>query len=205
MNLIKLYDAELSGNAYKVRLFLSLLKLEHELAPVDLTAMQSRTPEFLKINPRGQIPVLVDGDVIVWDSQAILVYLARRYGEEWLPLDPESMGAVMQWMALSENELLFGLARARATKLFGRPFNLEECQAYGRAGLDVLEQRLTKHEWLACSRPTIADIACFPYVALCHQGGLSLDAFARVRAWIAHIQTIEGYIGMSGIQGAQTT
>lgn len=203
MNLIKLYDATPSGNAYKARLLLSLLKLEHELAPVDLAAQQSRTPEFMKINPRGQIPVLVDGDVILWDSQAILVYLARRYDEAWLPDEPAAMGEVMQWMAVAENECLFGLARARAVKLFGRPFNLEECQNYGRTGLAVLERQLTNHEWLACARPTIADVACFPYVALCHEGEMSLEDYPHVRAWIARVQTLDGYIGMPGIEDAR--
>lgn len=203
MNLIKLYDATPSGNAYKARLLLSLLKLEHELAPVDLAAQQSRTPEFMKINPRGQIPVLVDGDVILWDSQAILVYLARRYDEAWLPDEPAAMGEVMQWMAVAENECLFGLARARAVKLFGRPFNLEECQNYGRTGLAVLERQLTNHEWLACARPTIADVACFPYVALCHEGEMSLEDYPHVRAWVARVQTLDGYIGMPGIEDAR--
>lgn len=202
MALIKLYDAEVSGNAYKIRLFLSLLDVAHESVPVNLAAQESRTAAFLKLNPRGQIPVMVDGDVVLWDSQAILVYLARRYAEPWLPQSPREMGEVMQWMAFAENEVLFGLARARAARLFGRPWNLDECQAYGRAGLGVLERHLSSHDWLATGRPTIADIACYPYVALAPEGEIPLDEYANVRAWIGRIQALDRYVGMPGIADA---
>ena len=81
--MITLYGGPLSGNAYKVRLLLTLLGLEFEETVVNLQTGENRTESFLALNPRGQIPTLVDGDVTVWDSQAILVYLARRYGEAW--------------------------------------------------------------------------------------------------------------------------
>ena len=197
--MIKLYGMALSGNAYKVRLLLELLGVEYEEIPVNLRTGENRTESFLALNPRGQVPTLVDGEVTVWDSQAILVYLARRYGQEWLPTDPVPMAEVMQWLAVAENELLFGLARARAVVFFGRDFDLASCQAYGRAGLDVLEQRLAGHEWLAAGRPTIADIACMPYAALSHMGEIPLDDFPSVRAWIDRIRALPGFIAMEGI------
>lgn len=197
---MKLYDGALSGNAYKARLFLSLLGLEHELVPVNLPAGDNRTPEYLAKNPRGQIPVLEDDGVVVWDSQAILVYLARRYGgESWLPLEAEPMAKVMQWLAVSENELLFGLARARAVKLFNRPFDLAACQTYGKAGLGVLDGQLRTQEWLACGWPTIADVACFPYVALSPEGEIPLDEYTGVLAWIERVRSLPGFVGMQGI------
>ena len=197
--MITLYGMALSGNAYKVRLLLELLGLRYEEIPVNLRTGENRTESFLALNPRGQIPTLVDGEVTVWDSQAILVYLARRYGQEWLPTDPVPMAEVMQWLAVAENELLFGLARARAVLYFGRDFDLAPAQAYGRAGLEVLEQRLAEHEWLAAGRPTIADIACMPYVALSHMGEVPLDDFPSVRAWIERIRALPGFIAMEGI------
>ena len=109
--MITLYGTPVSGNAYKARLLLSLLGLEFEEIDVNLMSGENRTESFLALNPRGQVPVLVDGEATVWDSQAILAYLARRYGEAWLPADPVAMAEVMQWLAVSENELLFGLAR----------------------------------------------------------------------------------------------
>ncbi|MDE0457795.1 MAG: glutathione S-transferase family protein [Chromatiales bacterium] len=197
--MITLYGMALSGNAYKVRLLLELLGVEYEEVPVNLRNGENRTESFLALNPRGQVPTLVDGEVTVWDSQAILVYLARRYGQEWLPTDPVPMAEVMQWLAVAENELLFGLARARAVVFFGRDFDLASSQAYGRAGLEVLEQRLADHEWLAAGRPTIADIACMPYAALSHMGEIPLDAFPSVRAWIDRIRALPGFIAMEGI------
>ena len=197
--MITLYGTPVSGNAYKARLLLSLLGLEFEEADVNLMTGENRTESFLALNPRGQVPVLVDGEATVWDSQAILVYLARRYGEAWLPADPVPMAEVMQWLAVSENELLFGLARARAALHFGRDFDLPSCQAYGRAGLKVLEQRLTGNDWLAAGRPTIADVACMPYAALSYMGGLPLDDRPAVRAWIGRIRALPGFIAMEGM------
>ena len=198
--MIKLYGSPISGNAYKVRLLLGLLGLEFEETVVDLQTGENRTESFLALNPRGQIPTLVDGEVTVWDSQAILVYLARRYGETWLPVEPAAMAEVMQWLAVAENELLFGLARARAVKFFGRDFDLPSCQAYGRAGLKVLEQRLAEHRWLAAGQPTIADIACMPYAALSHMGGIPLDDYPSVGAWIDRLRALPGFVAMEGIR-----
>lgn len=197
---MKLYEWPLSGNSFKVRLFLSLIGREFEGVAVNTGKGETRTESFLKLNPRGQIPVLIDGEVTVWDSQAILAYLARRYAPEWLPTDPEPLAEVMQWLAVAGNELLFGLARARAVKLFGRPFNLEECQSFGRRGLAVMEAHLGAREWLAAGRPTIADCACYPYVALAPQGEVPLDDYAAVRAWIARLQALPGCADMEGIE-----
>lgn len=197
--MITLYGTPNSGNAYKVRLLLSLLGLEFEETSIDLQTGENRTESFLDLNPRGQVPVLVDGDVTVWDSQAILVYLARRYGEAWLPAEPVPMAEVMQWLAVAENELLFGLARARAVKSFGRDYDLASSQAYGREGLKVLEHRLAEHLWLAAGRATIADIACMPYPALSHMGGIPLDDYPAVRAWIDRVRALPGFVAMAGI------
>lgn len=199
--MIKLYDAALSGNAYKARLFLSLLDLDYEPVPIDLPSQQNRSDEFLTLNPRGQIPVLVDDDTVIWDSQAILVYLARKYAaEHWLPIDAQAMAEVMQWMAVAENEALFGLARARAVKVFARPWNFDECKAYGLQGLALFEKHLTGRDWLATGRPTIADVACYPYVALSRQGELPLDDFAQVLGWMNRVQSMPSYVAMPGIQ-----
>ncbi len=199
---MRVYYSPVSGNAYKAHLFASLLSLEHELVPVDLPSGENRSQAFLALNPRGQIPVLVDGETTVWDSQAVLVYLARRYGEAWLPLEAAPMAEVMQWLAVSENELLFGLARARAVKRFGRPWDLESCQKYGRAGLEVMDAHLADRDWLATQRPTIADVACYPYVALAPEGEVALDPYVNVLAWLGRIQSLPGYVAMQGIESA---
>ena len=197
---MKLYDLELSGNSYRVRLLLSLLGRKHELVTVNLMKGEHREPWFLKLNPRGQVPTLDDDGTVVWDSMAILVYLARKYGgEKWLPLDAKEMAEVMQWLAVMENETLYGLGKARVICKFKFPGNLEDAQLLGRKGLDVLEQRLAAYQWLALDRPTIADIGCFPYVALASEGEIPLDAYPSVRSWIDRIKSLPGFVGMPGI------
>jgi len=197
---MKLYDFELSGNAYKIRLMLALLGVPYERQNVDLFGGENRKPGFLRLNPRGQVPVLTDGDYTVWDSQAILVYLARKYGgETWLPRDPRSLGDVMQWLAVSENEVLYGLGRARVIAKFKLPGDLAAAQKSGREILAVMEQHLATRDWLTGGHPTIADIACYTYAALAPEGGIDLGPFPAVRAWIARVQKLPNYVGMPGI------
>ncbi len=203
---MRLYDFELSGNCYKVRLLLGMLGLDYERVPVDSSKGETQTPAFKALNPRGQIPVLEDGDLRLWDSLAILVYLGRRYGDPhrpegpWLPSDPVGEARVMQWLALSENELLYGLARARSVLRFDRPFDLAACQAEGRAGLEVLEGHLTDRDWLEGEVATIADIACYPYAALADEAGVALGPYPAVRAWLARFAALPGYHGMPGLE-----
>ena len=199
MSTLRLYDLDRSGNCYKVRLLLSMLGLEYERVSVDSTAGETQTPEFKRLNPRGQIPVLVDVETLIWDSMAILVYLARRYGDtRWLPDDALGEARVMQWLAVSENELLYGLARARVTVLFQRPFDLQQCHADARPGLEAMQARLAEHAWLAAERATIADLACYPYVSLAGEGEFSLQPYAAVRAWLERVQGLPGWLPMQG-------
>jgi glutathione S-transferase len=204
---MRLYDFELSGNCYKVRLLLGMLGLDFRRVPVDSSKGETQTPAFKTLNPRGQIPVLEDGEVRLWDSLAILVYLARRYGARdrpggpWLPADPLGEAQVMQWLALSENELLYGLARARSVLLFNRPFDLATCQVEGRAGLGVLEGHLADHDWLVGEAATIADIACYPYVGLADEGGIPLGPYPALRAWLRRFERLPNYQSMPGLAG----
>ncbi len=190
---MKLYDLERSGNCYKIRLMLGLLGLPYERVTVDLDRGDHAQEGFLRLNPRGQIPVLEDEGRIVWDSMAILVYLARKSGDpRWLPLEPDAMAEVMQWLALSENELLYGLATSRAIVKLGRPADLGAAQAMARQGLQVLEQRLGDHDWLAGAGCTIADVACFPYVALMEDGRIPLADYPAIGRWVERIKGLPG-------------
>ena len=197
MSTLTLYDLDLSGNCYKIRLLLSMLGLDYKRITVDTRTGETLTPEFKCLNPRGQIPVLVDAETIIWDSMAILVYLARRHGDpHWLPVETLEEAQVMQWLAISENELLYGLARARAVVKLGRPFDLAQCQREGISGLDVLEQRMGNREWLATEYPTIADIACYPYVSLAEEGDVSLEPYPAVRNWLKRVESLPGWLTM---------
>jgi glutathione S-transferase len=193
---MKLYITPTSGNAWKVRLLLSMLKQNYETIVLDTAKGEHKTPEFRKLNPRGQVPVLVDGKHVFWDSTACLVYLARKYGgEQWLPTDAEGLAEVQQWLALSNNELHYGLQWARGVKIGIRSIgSYDEYATYGRNGLAVLEGRLKSNDWLACGRPTIADLACYCYTAVSPEGGLPHDDFPGVAAWVKRVEALPGWV-----------
>lgn len=198
--MIKLYDLELSGNAYKVRLMLRLLKLEHERVPVDLFKGEHMAPEFLRRNAFHQVPVIDDGGFVLRDSQAILLYLAAKYGKgQWLPADPEGMARVAQWLSTAANELQHGPGKARVIAKLGFPGDLQGAQDVARSTLKVMDAHLADREWLELGRPTIADVACFPYTALAPEGNVPLDPYPNVRAWIARVKALDGFVPMQGI------
>lgn len=197
---MKLHDLELSGNCYKVRLLCSLLGLKLDLAAVDFMGGAHKKSPLIDKNPFGEIPVFEDGSVTLRDSQAILVYLARKYGgEAWLPTDAAGMAEVVSWLMVAENEIARGPNDARLHDKFG--FDLDVAQAREKAKriIGLMEAHLAKRHWLAADRPTIADIACMPYVALSHEGGVSLQPYPRVRAWIDRIKALPGFITMPAL------
>jgi glutathione S-transferase len=200
--MIKLYGHEISGNSYKVRLMLSLLNLDYEWVRVDLMKGEHKSPEYLAMNPFGQVPLLVDGEIKLADAQAILVYLARRYGgESWLPLDALPMAQVIRWLSTTAGEVRQGPENARLYHLFGAgtKINIERATQKSELILTQLDQHLSTHTWLEFARPTIADIAVFPYVALARDGKINLDAYPHVLTWIDRVKQLPGYISMTGI------
>jgi glutathione S-transferase len=193
---MKLYYMRNSGNAYKVRILLSLLNVPYEKVVIDSKNKEHKGPEFRKLNPRGEVPVLVDDGLVLWDSSACLLYVARKYGgEQWLPSDPAQMAQVMQWVALAGNEIQFGLQYARRGVLQGRwtAGTLEQGHAMGRVALDALEGRLKDSDWLALGRPTIADVACFPYIETAPEAKLPLDPYPSVIAWLDRCRALAGW------------
>ena len=200
---MKLYDAPVSGNCYKARLMLALLGLDYESVPVNLAAGEQRSPEYLAVNPLGKIPGLDDGGYVVRDSQAILVYLARRTDSSgrWLPADAAGLGEVMQWLSFSANEMLHGPAFSRAMIKFKREGDLELAQQRARDALAILEGRLADHEWLARDHASVADVACYPYAGLAWEGEVSLDPYPAVRGWLKRVEALSGYVGMEGLGG----
>src|SRR6185436_17305841 len=193
---MKLYYTLNSGNAYKVRILLSLLKVPYEKIAVDTKNKAHKAPDFLKLNPRGEVPVLEDGGTVIWDSAACLAYVARKHGgDAWLPADAAGMAQVMQWVALAGNEIQFGLQYARRGVGQGRwtAGTLEQGQALGRIALNALEGRLKSNEWLALGRPTIADVACFPYTETAPDAKLPLEPYPGVVAWLARCKALPGW------------
>ena len=196
---MKLYLTDVSGNSYKVRVLASILGVEYEKVYVDVHAREHKSPAFTKLNPRGQVPVMEIEGRVFWDSTAHLVYLARKFGgERWLPTEPLDMAEVMQWMALAQNEIYFGLQWARGVKLYNRrPQSLADYQADGRKALEMLEGRLRDHDWLALDRTTVADIACYPYVKRAPEGEVALEPYPAVGRWLARCEGLPGWLPLA--------
>jgi glutathione S-transferase len=200
MTALKLHDLELSGNCYKIRLFCSLLGLDLDMTPVNFLGGAHKKTPLIDKNPFGEIPVFEDGNVVLRDSQAILVYLARKYGgESWLPTDAVGMAEVVSWLMVAENEVARGPNDARLHDKFGYKLDVEKAREKAKHIIGLMEKHLAKRDWLALGRPTIADIACMPYVALSHEGGVSLQPYPRVRAWIDRIKAAPGFITMPAL------
>jgi glutathione S-transferase len=201
---IQLYGRETSGNTYKARLLMAFLDVAYEQIDVRLGpgGRNQVDASYRSLNPRGQVPTLVDGDTALWGSTAILVYLAARYDPSgrWLPRhDPVALGRSMQWLELAQNEISTGLFRARAIARFGYGGDIEEAQRDGTEALRVLEQRLSSNAWLVGDdAPTIADVACFPYVALSPEGGFDLTSYPAISSWIARVSALPRYVPAPG-------
>ncbi len=191
---MKLYHHPLSGNAHRARLFLSLLGLPHELVEVDLMAGAHKRPEFLTLNPFGQVPVLEDDGIVIPDSVAILVYLAKKQGGGWLPEDAQGAAAVQRWLSVSTGDLSFGPAAARLITLLGARLNPDEVITRSHTLLARLEAHLDGRDWLVGTRPTIADIALYPYLYGAPEGNVDLAAYPRVRAFLARIEGLPGFV-----------
>lgn len=201
-----LYDRLASGNSYKARLLFSFLNIPYEQINVQLDGGRNKIDDaYLALNPRGQIPTLVCGQVVLWGSTAILVYLASQFdpAKTWLPEQPVAMGRVMQWLELAQNEVASGLFRARAIRRFGYSGNLEQAAHDGTKALEVLNETLKDRDWLAAAHPTIADIACFPYAALAPEGGFDLAGYRCICEWIDRIRRLPRFVAMPGIAGPE--
>jgi glutathione S-transferase len=193
----KLYRFALSGHSHRAQLFLALLQLDVDLVDVNLPGKEHKEPHFLEKNPFGQVPVLVDEDVVVADSNAILTYLAARYGgSRWLPEDPFQLSQIVRWFAVTSGPVTQSLALGRAHFLFKAPADLASVHAKGRELLGLYERELAKKPFLIGSEPSLADIANYTYVAHCPEGGFSLEPFSGVRAWLERIEALPGFIGM---------
>lgn len=195
---IRLYHFPLSGHAHRVQLFLSLLGLPVEIQPVNLLKGEHKSPEFLAMNPFGQVPVIQDGDVTLADSNAILTYLALRYDDaaQWLPRDPVKAALVQRWLSVAAGPLAFGPGNARIAVLFKRPRD-ERAFELSANLLKVMDGVLAQQRFLVPGdAPTLADIALYTYTAHAPEGGVSLQAYAQVRRWLAEIEALPGFVGM---------
>lgn len=196
--MIQLYRMALSGHCHRVQLFLSLLGLPHELVEVDLAKGEHKTPEYLAMNPFGQVPVLRDGDITLGDSNAILVYLEGKYAPgRWLPRDPPGAARVQRWFSVAAGPVAFGPAAARVVTLFGRNDDCAPMVMRANQLLKVMDGELAKQPWLAGRAPTLADVANYSYIAHAPEGNVSLEPYPNVRAWLARVEALPGFVPMA--------
>lgn len=204
---IKLYNFPKSGHAHRIELMLSLLNLPTELVFVDLAKGEHKQPAFLALNPFGQVPVIDDNGTVLADSNAILVYLAKAYGaEQWLPQDPQGAARVQRWLSVAAGPLAFGSAAARLVTVFGASFNTDEVIGRAHTLLKVIDAELAQRPFLVGEQATIADVANYSYIAHAPEGNVSLQPYPNVRAWLARIEALPGFVPMPRtVVGLQTT
>lgn len=203
---LRLYNYTLSGSCYKVRLLLDFLGRDYEAVSVDFfPGKEHKTPEFLEINPLGQLPVLEDGDLRLRDAQAILTYLAREYdpSEKWLPVDAAQFGQVMMWLSFAGGEIMAASA-ARLHDAFGYDLDIVKARSDAHVAFQILDDHLAERallgsSWIVGDAPTIADIACFPYTALSGDGGVGHEAYPYLRNWMRAFRRLPDFKAVSGI------
>ena len=185
---IVLHGTGLSGHTHRVGLMLNALGLGYRF--VEAPAAVRASPAFLTLNPLGQIPVLQDGDLTLADSNAILVYLARRYAPDgpWLPREPVAAAGVQRWLSIAAGEVMHGPATARMISLFGLPDDPVRAARISERVLNFMDGHLEGRRFLAADHVTIADLACYSYVAHAPDGGISLEPYPAVRAWLARVE-----------------
>jgi glutathione S-transferase len=198
--LITLYDYLDSGNGYKVRLLLTQLGIAYRYVEVDIMQGETRTPQFLAMNPDGRIPTIqLDDGRHLAQSDAILWYLAE--GTAFLPAERFARAQVLQWMFFEQysHEPYVATPRFIVRHLSAddpRRAELPQRLTRGRAALEVMEKHLQARSYFVDERYTIADIALYAYTHVAEDGGLKLAPYPKLRAWLARVAGQPGYVGL---------
>ena len=195
---IQLYDFPLSGHAHRVELLLRMLQLPYNKVQVDLRQGQHKQPPHLALHPFGQVPVLDDNGTIIWDSAAILLYLARRYDQpdNFLPSDAVAEAQVQQWLSVAAGPLFNGPCTARRLMIFRQAGDVAPAQAIAHKLLAVMNTHLQTRSYLVAERLTIADLANYSYTAHAPEGGIDLSPYPQVQAWLQRIEATPGFVPM---------
>ena len=194
---MKLYNVAYSGNSYKVRLLLAQLGISHEIIEINILKGESRTAEFLKINPNGRTPVLDDNGFILAESNAILAYLAK--GTKFLPEDRKKFARAFQWMFFEQYSHEPALAVLRYLKRFtpdpdAHQSRIAELVSKSTFALGVLEKRLAQAQWIAGPAPTIADYALYPYTHWMNEVGFSHDDWPAISLWMRRFEKLPRFL-----------
>jgi glutathione S-transferase len=196
-----LYSMQRSGNCYKARLALAQLGADYKLVEVDILKGDTRTPQFLAINPDGRVPLLeVAPGRFLPESNAILWYLGG--GTPLAPEDRIDRAEALQWMFFEQHSLEPNLGAAWFWLVLvrgGRELQthaLEDWMEKGYQALGVMEKHLARHDFFAAGHYTIADIALYAYTHIAHECDYDLGGFPAVRAWLHRVAEQPGHVAM---------
>jgi glutathione S-transferase len=185
-----LYDSLSSGNGYKVRLLLRLLAIPFQRVEVDIVRGESRTPEFLRKNPEGRIPVLqLDDGTYLSESNAILCYLAE--GTPWLPEGKLARAQVLQWMFWEQYSHEPNIATVRHwIQHVGVPDEKlhQRKRELGVKALSVMERHLEGRAYFVGDRCTVADLSLYAYTHVAEEGRFSLAGYPRIQSWLDRVR-----------------
>lgn len=196
-NAIKVYRHALSGHCHRIELMLSLLGLSATFIDVDLAAGEHKVPPFLNLNAFAQVPVLDDHGVILSDSNAILVYLERRYGSgHWLPNDPLKQAQVQRWLSVAAGPLANSAMKARLVTVFNAPFDPEPLIADAHELFTIVDAHLAQQPFLVGDQATLAEVSLYSYIAHAPEGNVSLEPYPHIRDWLQRIEALEGFVPM---------
>ncbi len=195
---VKLYRTPKSGHCHRAELMLALLDVPYETIDLDMANGAHKAPEFLRISPFGLVPAIDDGGFTLADSNAILVYLVQTYakGSDWMPTAPKAAAEVQRWLTIAADNVYAGPCAARLVKLFGTSHDHAAAVAKAHDLFAIMEAHLQGREWLATETITIADVAGYSYVAHAPEGGVDLEPYPNLRAWLARIEAQPGFVGM---------
>ena len=188
---VRIYGDRRSGNCLKVKWTADRLAIPYDWHEVDVVKGETRTEDFLAINPAGQVPCLErDDGRILAQSNAIIVHLAR--GSDLIPEDAFDHAKMLEWMFWEQYSHEPFIAVRRFQKAF---MNMPEeaidpqLMAKGRRALGVMEMRLLSRDFIVRDQLTLADIALVAYTRVADEGGFDLDEFLGVRGWIARVES----------------
>ncbi len=203
----KLYNYVLSGNCYKVRLFAGVLGINYDSIAVDFhPGQEHKSDDLMQLNPAGTLPIMIADDLVLTETSAMLIWMASKFDSDntwWPATDAAKTAAIVQWLGFS-SDLTSTIGEARLHTMLNRDVKIEKALADGIVALRRIEAQLTEQglrggAWLVGESPTIADIACFPYVALAPDAGLEHDDYPAIRNWLYAIRSLSGFVTMPGI------
>jgi glutathione S-transferase len=194
---LRLHRHPLSGHCHRVEVFLRLIGQDFESLDVDLAAGAHKQAGFLALNAFGEVPVLEHGDIVLADSNAILVYLARTLAPDWYPEDPLTQARIQRFLSMAAGDIAFGPAAARLITVFGAPLDADRAKSVAVRVFERLEAHLDGRTWLVGDRATIADIAIYSYSAHAPEGGISLAPYPRLSALLDRIRALPGFAPMA--------